>query len=82
MDFFEGKGFKTVYSPFMTYMSIKNMIALCANKGSHGMVQTTWHRPQSACPYVILSGALQWSGKEPSQTLIDAHKKTWYDAEI
>ena len=82
VDFFEGKGFKTVYSPFMTYMSIKNMIALCANKGSHGMVQTTWHRPQSACPYVILSGALQWSGKEPSQTLIDAHKKTWYDAAI
>ena len=80
VDFFEDKGFKTVYSPFMGYESIKNMIALCARRHSHGIVQTTWHRPQSASPYVILSGALQWSGKEPSADLIAQHKQLWYDA--
>lgn len=78
VNFFENKGFETVYSPFMNTVSIKNMIALCREQKSHGIVQTTWHRPQSAVPYVILSGALQWCGQEPAQAAIDGFKERWY----
>ena len=77
--FFEDKGFETVYSPFMQEESIESMVEVCRDRGSHGMVQTTWHRPQSAVPYVILSGALQWCGKKPERALIDAHAKKWYN---
>ena len=55
------------------------MVEVCRERGSHGMVQTTWHRPQSAVPYVILSGALQWCGKRPERALIDTHAKKWYN---
>lgn len=76
--FFENKGFETVYSPFMGEKSIESMVALCHERGSHGIVQTTWHRPQSATPYVILSGALQWCGEKPSNERIETHKEKWY----
>ncbi|MBQ2968260.1 MAG: family 20 glycosylhydrolase [Clostridia bacterium] len=76
--FFENKGFETVYSPFMGEKSIESMVALCHERGSHGIVQTTWHRPQSATPFVILSGALQWCGEKPSKELIETHKEKWY----
>lgn len=78
VNYFEDKGFETVYSPFMNEVSITNMIALCREKKSHGIVQTTWHRPQSACPYVILSGALQWCGQTPDKALVDNFKTAWY----
>ncbi len=78
VNYFEDKGFETVYSPFMNEVSITNMIALCREQKSHGIVQTTWHRPQSACPYVILSGALQWCGQTPDKALVDNFKNTWY----
>ncbi|MBQ7033705.1 MAG: family 20 glycosylhydrolase [Clostridia bacterium] len=76
--FFENKGFETVYSPFMNEKSIESMIALCHERKSHGMVQTTWHRPQSAVPYVILSGALQWCGTKPEKALIADYAQKWY----
>ncbi len=76
--FFENKGFETVYSPFMGEKSIESMVALCHERGSHGIVQTTWHRPQSATPYVILSGALQWCGEKPRKEQIETHKEKWY----
>ncbi len=76
--FFENKGFKTVYSPFMGEKSIESMVALCHERKSHGMVQTTWHRPRSATPFVILSGALQWCGEKPRKELIENHKEKWY----
>ncbi|MBQ3763109.1 MAG: hypothetical protein II875_14040, partial [Clostridia bacterium] len=63
-DFFQGKGYETVYSPFINEDSIRNMISMCQRKHSLGIVQTTWFCPQTAIPYVRLSGKLQWEGKE------------------
>lgn len=77
--FFEDKGFDTLYSPFMQKDSIVNMVRLCKNRGSKGIVQTTWHRPVSASPYVIMSGAAQWCGKVPDGDSIKNHKTKWYD---
>lgn len=76
--FFEEKGFETVYSPFLNEEGTENMIEICHNRKSHGIVQTTWHKPQTAVPRVILSGALQWSGKKPDKKLIDNFSSKWY----
>lgn len=76
--FFEEKGFKTVYSPFINDESIESMVEVCNNRGSHGMVQTTWHRPQTAVPYVVLTGALQWCGKRPDEKIRKQFADTWY----
>ena len=76
--FFENKGFETVYSPFINESSIESMVSLCAERGSHGMVQTTWHRPQTAVPCVALTGALQWCGKRPEETVRKNFTETWY----
>ncbi len=61
VDFFEEKGFQTVYSPFVNYDSIKNMIKLCIKNKSKGIVQTTWHKPEYAKPYFTYSIAKQWN---------------------
>ena len=63
IDFFQDKGFQTVYAPFMNKESIENMIKLCINKKSLGIVQTTWHKPEQAKPYFVYSAALQWNNK-------------------
>lgn len=76
--FFENKGFETVYSPFINESSIESMVSLCAERGSHGMVQTTWHRPQTAVPFVALTGALQWCGKRPEEAVRKNFTETWY----
>ncbi len=76
--FFEEKGFETVYSPFINEESIESMVSLCADRGSHGMVQTTWHRPQTAVPYVVLTGALQWCGKRPDDKIRSNFAEKWY----
>lgn len=77
-EYFEEKGFETVYSPFLNEVGTQNMVAICKERGSHGIVQTTWHRPQTAVPNVILSGALQWCGVKPAKELIEKHKENWY----
>ncbi len=61
VDFFENKGYETVYSPFVNYKSIENMIKMCIGKGSLGIVQTTWHKPEFAKPYFTYSAAKQWN---------------------
>lgn len=76
--FFENKGFETVYSPFINEESIESMVAICRERKSHGMVQTTWHRPQTAVPYVILSGVLQWCGKKPEKEKMNRFRMEWY----
>ena len=76
--FFEERGFETVYSPFINEESIESMVDVCRNRGSHGMVQTTWHRPQTAVPYVVLTGALQWCGKRPEEADREAFVSKWY----
>lgn len=77
-EFFKNKGFDTVCSPFMQEKSIESMVSICREKKSYGIVQTTWHRPQSAVPYVILSGALQWCGDKPEKENINAFADKWY----
>ncbi len=76
--FFENKDMETVYSPFINEESIESMVTVCRNRKSFGMVQTTWHKPQTAVPYVILSGALQWCGVKPSKADIDKFADRWY----
>lgn len=61
IDFFQDKGYETVYSPFVNYSSIKNMIKLCIAKKSKGIVQTTWYMPEGAKPFFTYSIALQWN---------------------
>lgn len=76
--FFEEKGFETIYSPFINEVSIESMISLCKDRKSHGMLQTTWHKPQTAVPFVILSGALQWCGERPEETVRQNFAEKWY----
>jgi len=76
--FFEDKGFETVYSPFINEESIESMVEVCRNRASHGMVQTTWHKPQTAVPFVILTGALQWCGKRPEEDVRKNYAEKWY----
>jgi len=72
VDFFEGKGYETVYSPFINYDSIKNMIKICISKKSKGIVQTTWHKPEFAKPYFTYSIAKQWNfDSEIDETIIE-----------
>ena len=76
--FFENKGFQTVYSPFMNEESIESMVNVCRERKSHGIVQTTWHLPQTAVSYVILSGTLQWCGIKPQNDKINQFQNIWY----
>ena len=77
-EFFESKGFQTIYSPFMNEIGIESMIELCKTRGSHGILQTTWHKPQTAVPFVVLSGAIQCCGKKPKDSLVKQFADTWY----
>ena len=43
------------------------MVKLCAAKGSLGILQTSWHRPQTALPTILYSAAAQWSGRPVSE---------------
>lgn len=61
IDFFQDRGYETVYSPFVNYNSIENMIKLCLSKKSKGIVQTTWYMPEGAKPYFTYSIAKQWN---------------------
>lgn len=77
-EFFEKKGFETIYSPFINEMGTESMVEICKKRGSHGILQTTWHRPQTAVPFVILSGALQWCGKRPTDEAREKYALKWY----
>lgn len=77
--FFEEKDLETLYSPFINEDSIESMVTVCRERKSRGMVQTTWHKPQTAVPYVVLSGALQWCGEKPSQNKIKDFSDKWYN---
>jgi len=60
VPFFQDKGFETIYSPFLNKEGANNMIELCLKEGSKGILQTTWHKPQTAMDTVIFSGAKMW----------------------
>lgn len=63
VDFFESRGYQTVYSPFINRKGTENMVKLCRRKGSLGIVQTTWHRPETAFPSAMYSALVQWNGE-------------------
>lgn len=60
IDFFESKGFQTVYAPFFDKAGARSMVKLCRQHGSLGMLQTTWHLPETALPTIVYTGGVQW----------------------
>ncbi len=74
IDYFESRGYETIYSPFINKKGTESMVKLCANKNSLGILQTTWHRPKLALPNVIYCGALCWCGYIPSDKEIKKHE--------
>ncbi len=60
IDFFESKGFQTVYAPFFNKAGAASMVKLCKKHGSLGMLQTTWHRPELALPTIVYTGGVEW----------------------
>ncbi|MBE6612993.1 MAG: hypothetical protein E7632_10920 [Ruminococcaceae bacterium] len=67
IDYFESRGYETIYSPFLNKAGTDSMVKLCAAKGSLGILQTSWHRPQTALPTILYSAAAQWSGRPVSE---------------
>lgn len=63
IGFFEDKGFETIYSPFLDATGANNMINLCEKKESLGVLQTTWHRPETALTTVRSSAKKMWNNK-------------------
>ena len=78
VDFFQNKGFQTVYSPFLDRKSIRSMVKVCNEKGGYGILQTTWHKPQTAAPSVAYSGFMQWEGRTPDTGEYGEFLKKWY----
>lgn len=78
VEFFESRGFQTIYSPFLERKGVASMTEVCLRRPSHGILQTTWHKPQTALGSVVYSGAYQWAGAEPRD--LDAHAviDRWY----
>lgn len=81
VDFFERRGFQTIYSPFLERKGVGSMAAVCLRRPSHGILQTTWHRPQTARGSLVYSGAYQWSGVEPQTLDADAVIARWCRAD-
>lgn len=71
IDYFESRGYETIYSPFLNKAGTDSMVKLCAAKGSLGILQTSWHRPQTALPTILYSAAAQWSGRPVSEKELD-----------
>ena len=79
VNFFQNKGFQTIYSPFIDRNGVRSMINVCKDKGSFGILQTTWHKPQTARDSVVFSGAFQWQGREMKDIDTKGFIKKWYD---
>ena len=60
IDFFESKGFQTIYAPFFNKAGAGSMVKLCKQHGSLGIMQTTWHRPELALPTIVYTGGIEW----------------------
>ena len=77
-EFFESKGFQTLYSPWGDKNSINSMIGVCKKRNSYGLIQTSWHMPQSAAGSIAYSGAIQWNGKQ-QQPNVEQHLIKYYN---
>ena len=80
-DFFESRGFQTIYSPFLERRGVASMTDVCRHRNSHGILQTTWHMPQTARSTVVYSGAYQWQGSDPEPLETESVIARWYDSE-
>ena len=49
------------------------MVEQCFKNNSLGVIQTTWHRPESALETVVYSGGCMWNAKEPEESVVKAH---------
>lgn len=78
VEFFESRGFQTIYSPFLDRAGVANMAKIAIRKPERGILQTTWHMPQSARPSVVYSGAYQWEGAEPRDFDAQPTIERWY----
>ena len=77
-EFFKKRGFETVCSPFLDREGAKNMINLCEANKSLGLIQTTWHKPQTASETVAYSGAKLWNTEEPDMDVVEKALLKWY----
>ena len=75
VDFFESRGYQTVYSPFINRKGTENMVKLCRRKGSLGIVQTTWHKPETAFPSAMYSALVQWNGENHTQKEVELYER-------
>lgn len=75
VDFFESRGFETIYSPFINRKGAENMVNICKDKMSLGILQTTWHKPEGTMNTVVYTAGLCWSGVSASDEEIDAFIK-------
>lgn len=73
ISFFENKGFETAYSPFLDKNGAKNMIEQCMKHGSLGIIQTTWHKPETALETVVYTGGYMWTALEPAPEVVKQH---------
>lgn len=80
VDFFEKKGFQTIYSPWIDTKGVRSMGQACIANNSFGILQTTWHKPQSAASSVAYSGFMQWEGRSPESDDCAAFVEQWYRA--
>lgn len=60
IDFFEDKGFQTIYSPFFNKAGAGSMVKLCKQHGSLGIMQTTWHKPETSLATIVYTGGIGW----------------------
>ena len=62
VDFFQSRGFETIYSPFINRKGAESMVNICKNKNSLGILQTTWHKPEQTLNTVVYTAGLCWGG--------------------
>lgn len=75
ISFFEDRGFETAYSPFLDKNGAKSMVEQCFKHKSLGIIQTTWHRPETALKTVVYTGGYMWNAQEIGEDVVTAHLK-------
>lgn len=73
IEFFQSRGFETAYSPFLDRSGAKNMVLQCLKNESAGIIQTTWHLPETALETMTYTGGWLWNTEEPSEEAVNAH---------
>ena len=72
IEFFQSRGFETIYSPFLGKDGARNMVKQCLRHNCFGINQTTWHKPETAMATVAYTGGFMWNGEEPTDEALKA----------